>query len=57
MKKTPEPTEDDSSSSKTDEKKVDRLTREEREIRARVATFSASNRISRDELHDRQATV
>jgi hypothetical protein len=31
----------------------ERLKRQEREIRERIAAFSASDRISRDELHSR----
>jgi predicted transcriptional regulator len=36
------------------ESEVDRLKREEREIRNRITTFRASDKISRDELHDRR---
>jgi hypothetical protein len=36
------------------ESEVERLKREEREIRGRITTFRASDKISRDELHDRR---
>lgn len=55
MEKTCEPMNDDSNSSRTDNKAADRLTREERQIRDRITTFTASNSISRDELYDRHA--
>jgi hypothetical protein len=37
------------------ESDVDRLKREERELRARIGTFSAGNRLSRDRAHKRDA--
>jgi antitoxin component of RelBE/YafQ-DinJ toxin-antitoxin module len=33
----------------------ERLKRQEREIRSQITAFSASNRLSREELHDRSA--
>jgi hypothetical protein len=36
------------------ESQVERLKREEREIRTRITAFRASDKISRDELHDRR---
>jgi hypothetical protein len=35
------------------ETEVERLKRQEREIRGRIESFSASNKLSRDELHSR----
>jgi len=55
MEKPFEPIHDDSNSGRMDDKAVDSSTREERQIRSRIATFIASNTISRDELHDRHA--
>jgi uncharacterized protein YdaU (DUF1376 family) len=37
------------------ESETERLKREERALRDRIAAFRASNRLSRDELHDRKA--
>jgi hypothetical protein len=34
---------------------VERLKREERALRERITSFRASNRLSRDELHDRRS--
>jgi hypothetical protein len=36
------------------ESEAERLKREERTLRARIHTFSASDRVSRDEAHQRQ---
>ena len=36
------------------ESEVERLKREEREIRTRITGFRASEKISRDDLHDRR---
>ena len=36
------------------ESQVERLKREEREIRTRITAFRASDKISRDDLHDRR---
>ena len=36
------------------ESEFDRLEREEREIRARIHGFSAGDRLSRDEAHERE---
>lgn len=55
MGKTFEPINDQSNSGQTDNKAVDSLTHEEQQTRDRITTFTASNSISRDELHDRQA--
>ena len=38
----------------TEEGDSERLLRQERALRARVTNFSASDRVSRDELHDRR---
>ena len=35
------------------ETEIERLKRQEREIRSSIETFSASNRLSREELHSR----
>ena len=35
------------------ESQVERLKREERALRERITTFRASDKLSRDELHDR----
>ena len=35
------------------ETEVERLKRQEREIRSRIESFSASDKLSRDELHSR----
>jgi hypothetical protein len=35
------------------EETAQRLKREERELRARIGSFRASNRLSRDDVHDR----
>jgi uncharacterized protein YdaU (DUF1376 family) len=35
------------------ESQIERLKREERELRERITTFRASDKLSRDELHDR----
>ncbi len=35
------------------ETEVERLKRQEREIRSRIESFTASDRLSRDELHSR----
>lgn len=35
------------------ETEIERLKRQEREIRSRIESFSASDRLSRDELHTR----
>jgi uncharacterized protein YdaU (DUF1376 family) len=35
------------------ESEVERLKREERALRERITSFRASDRVSRDELHDR----
>jgi uncharacterized protein YdaU (DUF1376 family) len=37
------------------ESETERLKREERALRERITRFRASDRISRDELHDRKA--
>jgi hypothetical protein len=37
----------------TGESDVERLKREERRLRASIASFSAENRLSREKLHDR----
>ncbi len=37
----------------TTETKTERLKRQEREIRARIADFTASRRLSREDAHDR----
>lgn len=37
------------------ESETERLKREERALRERITRFRASDRISRDELHDRRA--
>jgi hypothetical protein len=37
------------------ESEVERLKREERELRQRITFFRASDRLSRDEVHDRGA--
>jgi uncharacterized protein YdaU (DUF1376 family) len=36
------------------ESQVERLKREERALRERITAFRASDRVSRDELHDRR---
>jgi hypothetical protein len=36
------------------ETEAERLKRQEREIRAQILAFNASDRLSRDELHDRE---
>lgn len=38
----------------TEESDPERLLRQERDLRARVTNFSASDRLPRDELHDRR---
>ena len=38
-----------------EESDIARLKREERELRARVSNFSAGNRLSRDDAHERDA--
>jgi hypothetical protein len=38
-----------------EESDIERLKREERELRARVSNFSAGNRLSRDDAHERDA--
>ena len=38
-----------------DESSTERLKREERALRARIVSFRASDRLSRDALHDRDA--
>lgn len=35
------------------ESQVERLKREERDLRAQITSFRASDKLSRDELHDR----
>lgn len=35
------------------ETQVERLKREERDLRAQITSFRASDKLSRDELHDR----
>ncbi len=35
------------------ESQVERLKREERDLRAQIRSFRASDKLSRDELHDR----
>ena len=35
------------------ETEIERLKRQEREIRCRIATFNASDRLSREDLHSR----
>jgi hypothetical protein len=37
-----------------EESEYERLVRQEKELRARVSNFSASDRLSRDELYDRR---
>jgi uncharacterized protein YdaU (DUF1376 family) len=37
------------------ESQVERLKREERALRERITSFRASDRVSRDELHDRRS--
>jgi hypothetical protein len=37
------------------ESNVERLKREERELRERITTFSATDRLPRDEVHERGA--
>jgi predicted CopG family antitoxin len=37
------------------ESDIERLKREERELRARIAHFSASDRVSREDAHERGA--
>jgi phage shock protein A len=37
------------------ESDVERLKREERALRERITTFTAGNRLSRDDVHDRGA--
>jgi hypothetical protein len=37
------------------ESQVERLKREERALRERITSFQASNKLSRDELHDRRS--
>ncbi|HEY1260405.1 MAG TPA: DUF6364 family protein [Stellaceae bacterium] len=37
------------------ESEIERLKRKERELRERIAEFRASDRLSRDAVHDRQA--
>ena len=37
------------------ESETERLKRQERELRAMITTFSASDRLSRDQVHDRNA--
>jgi phage shock protein A len=37
------------------ESDAERLRREERDLRARISTFKASDRVSRDDAHERQA--
>ena len=37
----------------SEESDARRLEREERELRARIRTFTAGNRLSRDDAHDR----
>lgn len=39
----------------SEESEIDRLKREERELRARVIDFSASDRVSREDAHERGA--
>jgi predicted CopG family antitoxin len=39
----------------TAESDTERLKREERELRARIGTFTAGNRLSRDDAHKRDA--
>lgn len=38
----------------TEEARHERLLRQERELRARITNFSASDRLPRDELYDRR---
>jgi post-segregation antitoxin (ccd killing protein) len=38
-----------------DESDTDRLRREERELRARIKTFRAADRLPRDDVHERGA--
>jgi hypothetical protein len=38
----------------TDESDIERLMREERELRLRISRFRAADRLSRDDLHDRR---
>ncbi len=38
-----------------EESDIERLKREERELRARISNFSAGNRVSRDDAHERDA--
>jgi len=37
------------------ESDIERLKREERELRARINSFTAGNRLSRDDVHERDA--
>ena len=39
----------------SEESDVERLKREERELRARIAAFTAGNRLSREDVHGRGA--
>jgi plasmid stability protein len=39
----------------TEESDVERLKREERELRARISAFTAGNRVSREDVHGRGA--
>jgi cell division protein FtsB len=38
-----------------EESDIERLKREERELRARISNFSAGSRLSRDDAHERDA--
>jgi uncharacterized protein YdaU (DUF1376 family) len=38
----------------SDETEFERLKREERELREQITNFSASDRLSRDDVHDRR---
>ena len=38
----------------SEETETERLKRQEREIRSKILVFTASNRLSRDELHSRE---
>ena len=38
------------------ESEAERLKREERALRARVSSFTAANRVSRDQAHERSAS-
>ena len=39
----------------TEESDVERLKREERELRSRISAFTAGNRVSREDVHGRGA--